>query len=369
MKVAWLVRVPIGERDGQLYSPLAGVRMRTIVPMLELKRRGHAASIVQLPDTGVPAAAALAALEASDAVFFGPVLPAPGQSIDDAAAGVFALLEHLRSRGITALADIHDDHFEVPGHIQYFTGLVRKADAVFANSDAMANLVANYTQRPVRVIGDPYEGPHGEPRFAPLAASNWLHRLLPWRASRLKLAWFGHQSNLQPVYALAQAIVDARLRWPVELEVVSRDGFGAREFCEIFSHHHGRRCRARFVEWSPEATQRALHECDLAVLPGDAALRKTPLKSANRVAEILRAGRYALAYPIPSYAQFAGHAGIAEDIVGGIGWAMDHRAEVLNRIRTGQVYVEQTFSPEVVGGLWLAALRDMLGSRVSASHQ
>ena len=34
MKVAWLVRVPIGERDGQLYSPLAGVRMRTIVPML-----------------------------------------------------------------------------------------------------------------------------------------------------------------------------------------------------------------------------------------------------------------------------------------------------------------------------------------------
>ena len=93
-----------------------------------------------------------AALESSDAVFFGPVLPAPGQSIDDAAAGVFALLEHLRSRGITALADIHDDHFEVPGHIQYFTGLVRKADAVFANSDAMANLVANYTQRPVRVI-------------------------------------------------------------------------------------------------------------------------------------------------------------------------------------------------------------------------
>jgi len=127
MKVAWLVRVPIGERDGQLYSPLAGVRMRTIVPMLELKRRGHAASIVQLPDTGVPAAAALAALEASDAVFFGPVLPAPGQSIDDAAAGVFALLEHLRARGITALADIHDDHFEVPGRIQYFTGLVRKA--------------------------------------------------------------------------------------------------------------------------------------------------------------------------------------------------------------------------------------------------
>ena len=54
--------------------------------------------------------------------------------------------------------------------------------------------------------------------------------------------------------------------------------------------------------------------------------------------------------------------------VSGIGWAMDHRAEVLNRIRTGQAYVEQTFSPEVVGGLWLAALRDILGSRVSASH-
>jgi len=48
---------------------------------------------------------------------------------------------------------------------------------------------------------------------------------------------------------------------------------------------------------------------------------------------------------------------------------MDHRADVLNRIRTGQAYVEQTFSPEAVGGLWVAALRNILGSRVRASDQ
>ncbi len=342
--------------------------MRTLVPVTYLQREGHDAAIVQLPDSGVLDAAARAELESCDAVFFGPVLPAPARSIDDSAAAVLALLGQLRQRGITTLADIHDDHFEVPGRIAYFTGIVREADAVFVNSDAMAKLVAEYTQRPVIVVGDPYEGPRGEPRFAPAAGGRWLDRLLPWRARPLQLAWFGHQSNLQPVYALAQAIVDARLRWPVGLAIVSRDGFGAREFCEIFNHHHGRKCRVKFVEWSPAATRRALDECDLAVLPADAALRKTALKSANRAAEILRAGRFPVAYPIPAYLQFADRAWIGEDIVRGIAWAMEHRAEVRARISAGQDYVEKTFAPQVIGGQWLDALRKIVGARSGAAH-
>ncbi len=365
MKVCWLVRVPVVEREQHLYSPLAGVRMRTLMPVEELQRSGHDARVVQLPDSGVPDAAAAALLESCDAVFFGPVLPAPAQSIDDSAAAVFALLDRLQQRGIRTLADIHDDHFEVPGRIEYFTGLVRKADAVFVNSDAMAELVAKYTPRPVKVIGDPYEGPHGDPRFDPAAGRNWIDRLVPWRASRLQLAWFGHQSNLQPVYDLAHAIVEARVPWPVDMSLVSRDGFGAREFCEIFNHHHGSRCRAKFIEWSPAATRQALHACDLAVVPGDPKLRKTAVKSANRVAEILRAGRLALAFPIPAYRQFADYAWIGEDIAGGIVWAMKNRDEVRARIRAGQDYVERTFSPQVIGEEWQGALRELLAQPVS----
>jgi hypothetical protein len=360
MKVCWLVRVPIGGRDGHPYSPLAGVRMRTLMPVAELQRAGHDARIVQLPDSGAADASTLALLQSSDAVFVGPLLPAPEQSIDDAAATVFALIDRLRERGIKTCADIHDDHFEVPGRIEYFTGLVRKADAVFVNSVAMAALVAKYTPRPVKVIGDPYEGPRGEARFDPAADREWIDRLLPWRAQRLKLAWFGHQSNLQPVYDLAQAIAEARTRWAVDISFVSRDGFGARDFCEIFNHHHGGRCRTKFIEWSPESTQRALHECDLAVVPGDPKLRKTEVKSPNRIAEILRAGRFAVAYSIPSYMQFADYAWIGENIVAGIAWAMQNRHEVRARIRAGQDYVEQKFSPPAIGAQWHDALHELL---------
>jgi hypothetical protein len=204
MRIRWLVRVPFGERAGQPYSPLAGVRMRVLTPVTDLKRAGLDVDIAQLPDSGVADTALLRVLESCNAVFFGPILPAPGQSIDDCAAAVFKLVDYLQQRGIRTLADIHDDHFEVPGRIEYFTGLVQKVDAVFVNSAAMADLVAKYTRRPLQVIGDPYEGPHGDARFDPAAGRSWIDRLTPWRAPRLQLAWFGDQSNLQPVYELAE---------------------------------------------------------------------------------------------------------------------------------------------------------------------
>jgi glycosyltransferase involved in cell wall biosynthesis len=360
MKVCWIVRVPVVERDRRLYSPLAGVRMRTILPVEELQRRGHDAYILQLPDSGLLDGPALAALESCDAAFFGPLLPAPKLSIDDSASAVFALLERLQKRGVKTLADIHDDHFEVPGRIAYFTGLAQKADAVIVNSTAMAKLVASITNRPTRVIGDPYEGQHGEARFDPAAGTDWMGRIFRWRARRLQLAWFGHQSNLQTIFDLADTLAASGIRWPVQISIVSKDGFGAREFCEVFNHYHGGRCRVTFTAWSPEATQRALDDCDLAVVPGDVNLRKTTVKSANRVAEILRAGRLAVAFPIPSYLEFAAHAWIGEDIVGGIEWAMAHPDEARARIRAGQDHVEQKFSPQALGGQWQDALLDVL---------
>ncbi|HEV7821192.1 MAG TPA: hypothetical protein VGO84_08420 [Burkholderiales bacterium] len=360
MKICWLVRVPISERAGQPYSPLAGVRMRVLMPMIELQRAGLDANITQLPDSGVPDANALRMLESSDAAFFGPVLPAPSQSIDDSAPAVFKLLEHLQQRGIQTLADIHDDHFEVPGRIEYFTGLVEKVDAVFVNSAAMAELVAKYTRRPLHIVGDPYEGPRGDAQFDPAAGQSWTDRIMPWRAPRLQLAWFGHQSNLQPVYDLAQKIADARIAWPVDLTLVSRDGFGAREFGEVFNHHHGGRCRLKFVEWSLDETRRVLDECDCAVVPADSRLRKTAVKSPNRIVEVLRAGRLPIAFPIPSYAEFARYGWIGEDVVAGIVWAMQHRDAALSRIKAGQAYVEQNFSAGSIGVQWRTALESLV---------
>lgn len=360
MKIGWVLRVPVEQRDGRAWSPMAGIRMRTLLPAEELAALGAETILVQLPLSGVLDADAAAQLQSCDAVVFAPVAPAPGQSIDDAAPAVFELIAHLKRNSVRTIADIHDDHFEVEGRIAYFTGLVRNVDAVFVNSPAMAELVARYSQQPVRVIADPYEGAPDEPRFAPVAGMRLLDRVLPWRAARLQLAWFGHQSNRQPAFDLAQALAARKLRWPLDFALVSRAGFGIDEFCATFNHYHGSRCRTRFIEWSPAATQGALAQCDLAVIPVDPALRKSGVKSANRLVEILRAGRFALAHPVASYAEFADYAWIGEDIAAGIEWAMRHRDEVDARIRAGQRYVEEKFSPRAIGMQWRDALHEII---------
>ena len=68
--------------------------------------------------------------------------------------------------------------------------------------------------------------------------------------ARLKLAWFGHQSNLQTIYDLAGALASFAERRPLGVTLVSAPGFGASEFCETFNHYHGRRCRMAFLPWS-----------------------------------------------------------------------------------------------------------------------
>lgn len=366
MKIYWIIRAPLTEREQQLSSDLAGVRMRSIMPITELRRLGHEASIMQLPfGTNVTK---FTISKTSDVAVFGPVVPAQNESIDDAGILVFGLAESLRKLGIMTVADIHDDHFDVPGRSRYFQTLVRVADAVIANTDAMAQVVRRHCERPVFVVGDPYEGPRGEPRFAPVVGRTWLDRMLAPRGARLKLAWFGHQYNLQSVYDLARALAALGKRWPIHLTLVCRDGFGAREFCENFNHYHGRRCRMEFIAWSLMDTRQALQECDLVVIPSDATRSDKMLKSANRVIESLRAGRYPIVNPVPSYQEFSEYAWLGDDIAQGIEWAVKNAHEVRERTRLGQTYVEQHYSPAALGKQWERVLREIVGKIPSAGH-
>jgi hypothetical protein len=100
-------------------------------------------------------------------------------------------------------------------------------------------------------------------------------------------------------------------------------------------------------------------------VPADPGLRKTAVKSPNRVTEVLRAGRLPIAYPIPAYIEFADYGWIGEDIVTGIVWAMQHRSDVRVRIKAGQNYVERNFSPAAIGAQWLAALPSLMRHSVT----
>jgi glycosyltransferase involved in cell wall biosynthesis len=355
MNVCWISRFPLSERDGKPYSVHAAVRLRTLIPIEAMRANGVAANVAaidehwQLCDIDV--------VESCQVAVFDQLYPFGSEQLDVAGVAIFDMISHLRQLGIKTVADIHDDHFGLPGRSEYFHRLVQLVDAVVVNSPEMKRIVAARTSRPIEVIGDPFEGPHGEPAFQPGMQQSLLQRLLrrilPWRnATRLKLAWFGHPTNAGAVYALMPQLLPLASQIPIRLTLISAAESGIEEWCELFNFRHGRVCRIVFVPWSLADTWRVLRECDICVLPVDVAKESKSAKSANRLVEALRAGRFVVASPLPAYQEFAASARIDENIDQGILWALDHPAEVVERIRTGQAAIEQKYSPDAIARQW-----------------
>src|ERR1043166_2011569 len=319
MNICWITRAAIVEREGRPYSGHAAVRMRALMPADELRRRGHQTRVLQLPDdfgAALPVSCEVAVLD--------QLLPVGTETVDAAGVRMLALIAELQRDGAKVVADIHDDHFSVPGKSVYFRALVQAADAVTASTWPMAQVIAAHSGRPVHVIGDPYEGPRGQPQFAPVGGHRWLRGLRrafgSAQARRLELAWFGHQSNLHTIYDLAQQLAPLGKRWPMRITLVCASGFGAEDFSEMFNHYHGRHCRIAFSPWSLETTWQALRDCDLAVIPSAVERQVKQVKSANRLIEILQAGKLPVAHPLPAYQPFAAYAWIGADIAAGIEW-------------------------------------------------
>jgi hypothetical protein len=359
MNVCWITRFPLSERDGKLYSEHAAIRLRIAIPVTELRALGHRVSVLQigenlrLPD--------FAAVEANKLAVFDQLYPFGHEQLDVAGAPLLDMIGRCARAGIKTIADIHDDHFSLPGRMEYFRRLVQLADTTVVNTAGMQHVVAEHTSRPIAVIGDPYEGPHGEVSFMPaVRQGGWWRRLFARSsAPRLRLAWFGHQSNLAALYALMPELAKLGKRVPIGISIVTARNSGVEEWCEIFNHHHGRRCRAVFVPWSLESSWSVLRDCDLCVIPVDVATRAKSVKSANRLVEALRAGRFVVASPLPAYREFSESALVGEDIAQGIAWAVDHPAEVAARVRAGQLMVEQYYSPAAIAQQWLQTLASL----------
>src|SRR5262249_19732966 len=134
-------------------------------------------------------------------------------------------------------------------------------------------------------------------------------------AGRLRLAWFGHSTNLPYLNPCLDALLRFARERPCRLTVVSEAGSNAREVAQAMDTRFAPALEVRFIEWSLESMAGALRRCDLVLIPGDPA---DPLKagvSANRIAEVLRAGRFPVASPLASYLPFADSSWLGDDLV------------------------------------------------------
>jgi predicted SAM-dependent methyltransferase len=253
--------------------------------------------------------------------------------------------------GLPLFADLSDDYAAygtaagTPFLAEYQAALLDNSH-IIVPCRALAERIGSRARRGISVVEDPIESAAASPpRFSPGAT--------------LRLCWFGNLSTINfgvlanAVLEVAASASELALRLTVVADTKARPLADALSQ-KVAALHPG--FLIAFQEWSLERARAAIEEADLVLLPQELS-GAGAVKSHNRLVETIRAGRLALASPIPSYRELEEFAWVGAEFAEGIRWALAHRTEVERRIGAGQAYVEQRFAADVVGRKWMRALR------------
>ncbi|MCL4798412.1 MAG: methyltransferase domain-containing protein [Burkholderiales bacterium] len=344
--LAYVVNVdePVRVDPGaELYSELASVRLRAFVPALHL---AESRPVYLVPPELLATDTALDAVAPVETLVVTKFSTADLLAAPERFEALLAWLARARGR-IRLVADLSDNYAaigEATG--QPFLGRYQAAlgelCVLTVACEALRAELAPYAKRGIHVIEDPYESPQARPPRGP-------------RGDPARLCWFGQlgTANLESVArGLARAAGGLRGR-AAELLLVTHETRRelAAALAELLLRAHPS-LATRFVPWSPEATWRAIDDCDLVILPQEHGERWGRVKSHNRLVEAIRGGRIAIASPIPSYLELADYAWVGDDLGAGVAWALDHPDEAVARIRAGQERVAARFSPERIAAEW-----------------
>jgi len=339
MKLNWLVFGYMVENNGQLTSDRASVRYRVCIPHFHLLSRGIDSEIIhiELNDTVDDVLKKIN----GDII----IVNKPFREMSHTITG---LINELRKIPAKIIADFCDNHFEHSELGPIYRDLAGLSTSLVTNTEYMADVVKKYTNMDSYVITDPYEGPEGNVNFSP--------------KERFKLLWFGHNTNLNTLDNFFPQLFQVSQVIPLDVHIVTGVMNGIEDLCNQFNLEHHEYCSLRYTPWSVNTTWEALSETDAVVIPSLPTKMKI-VKSPNRLVETLRAGRFALAHPLPSYAQFEEYAWINDDLPSGILWSLDNKQEVTKRVQMGQDYVFREFSPEKIGDDWLSVIHRANDSR------
>lgn len=331
MRILFVTMAPISQGPAGPTSHLASARYRVLIPAQQLGRLGHAVQIASLPPGPVPAAFLQVPC---DVMVLSKSFFHEHESLVDA----------MQARGVKVVADYCDDHFLHPAYGAWYTKLARKADAVVASTQAMADAIRTHAGREAGVITDPVEGRRGVPAFAP-------------RLPALRVLWFGHPTNLGGIAAKAGELAALAARMPVQLTVVTEVSPEAEKLVADLAARDPQRLQARLEPWSPEATWKAMERADVVWIPVAESEQKA-VKSPNRLTESLWAGRLVVADPIPAYLPFADLVPIGTGLERGVMDALADTARVEASLREAQRRIARDHSAFECGRLWATALGD-----------
>lgn len=344
--LAYVVRIdrPREILPGQAaFHPMASLRLRTLIPGSELARQSTVTLVPFdqfLEDPGLRSlgrlsAAVIGKLSVSEVETMGWRRDRLLQAIRDCPYPVYAdFSDNYAALGAARTSLLAD-----------YQAQVAALAPLTVPCAALAEQLRAQASHGIHVVEDPYELDEAPAAFAP-------------QPDALRICWFGASYDaellLESFTTLAASLPAKRL----QLDFVAGPAGRA------FSAQLGSRLQAlpsgaavRFMEWSLSSVRMALHDCDLVVLPQDWRSPWGRSKSHNRLVQAIRAGRVALASPIPSFAELSAFACVGEDLATLAQYALARPAEMLERVRAGQAYVRQRFAPQAIAARWAEVLR------------
>lgn len=335
LRVTWVSFAPVQRAGGGWTSDVASVRYRVTATSAALAANG-VESKVTFFGPGANRRTLLDRFSGAHAVVLGKPIVRPERftgMVDQA----LALAADLRARGIAVISDYCDDHFSDPVMGAGYRALANAVDRATASTPGLADVIRQYAPTPVSVVTDLVEGERGEAKVAA-------------HGDAVRVLWFGHPVNLSTLkYGLPQ--IQKVAQGVASLTLVTAPGAGAEQI------------GVRFRAWSAAAVFEELRSNDAAIIPSDPYDPRKVVKSPNRFAETVWAGRFALAHPLPAYEALAEAGWVGDDLGDGLQWYMDNRTQALERIRAGQDLVAERHSPSAVGQQWRRVIEETLDRR------
>jgi hypothetical protein len=337
LRITWINPGRIEQHNGMPVSDRADIRLRCIIPATELLNKGHDIAAVSIFDWHQ---------WANSPDFYRRDLFIVGKAF----LNLTEVIDHIHRHGGKVIIDLCDNIFEPPedGLKPYYESMLPLADGVVTSSELLKTAVAPRLPKPLPVaaIPDCIEGKRLPPAFAP---SDDL----------LKMLWFGFPNNLPLLDRELTALAQLARSIPIDLSVVTLwENVTSTSLSQIPEG-----IRINRVEWSLPAMEQELACTDIVIIPSDdapARITKTP----NRLITSLWAGRYVVAYPLPSYLDFAPFAGITKDLPAAIRQALDNPAAIPPHIAAGENFIAATYDNRRIAEAWLSFAERILSTQL-----
>lgn len=224
-----------------------------------------------------------------------------------------ALSEKLKADGAKIVFDLSDNHFKT-SLANVYKELVEKGDHFVCASDVMRGIIRDHG-KDAAVIHDPYEFEEVEPH-----------------ADGDFFLWFGHYRNFNEMTNCMKAMGERKLR------VVT----GPREIPGT-------------IPWSIPNLRKTFKMSNIVILPTqDGAEYKSP----NRLINSIRQGCFAICMHHPAYEEFRDYVWVG-DFATGLRWSEAFRDELNERVKAGQDYIREKYSPAAIGKQWAHYLESL----------